>query len=247
MKKHIAIMASLFLAAFSLKAQQGEILYVDFEPDTVLHVGYHQYPQEIWIDLDNDYLYDIQLYWGLESPGVAVTLTSRDSSVKMCQAEEGDTLLQYTEWWTGTSYPHLHENYAVRIEKDENYYYGWFRVYNVFEPPLVDDFYFDKYAFCTIPNYPLLWGQTEVVGIEENSESFVVATIHPNPTNGMVTIKGDNLHQTQVVNMLGQQVFNMQCKGNELQIDMTVLPAGIYFVNIIDEEGRKCVRKVVKE
>ena len=35
--------------------------------------------------------------------------------------------------------------------------------------------------------------------------------------------------------------------GETLQIDIANLPAGVYFVNIMDEEGRKCVRKVVKE
>lgn len=45
----------------------------------------------------------------------------------------------------------------------------------------------------------------------------------------------------------GQQVLSVQGKGNELRIDMAALPAGVYFVNVTDEEGRKCVRKVVKE
>jgi hypothetical protein len=39
----------------------------------------------------------------------------------------------------------------------------------------------------------------------------------------------------------------VQGKGNELHIDMTALPAGVYFVTVTDEEGRKCVRKVMKE
>ena len=47
--------------------------------------------------------------------------------------------------------------------------------------------------------------------------------------------------------MLGQKMLYVQGKGKELQIDMTALPAGIYFVTVTDEEGRKCVRKVVKE
>ena len=56
-----------------------------------------------------------------------------------------------------------------------------------------------------------------------------------------------NLSQAQVINMLGQQVISMQGKGDEIQINMAALPAGIYFVNVTDEDGRKCVRKVVKE
>jgi hypothetical protein len=30
-------------------------------------------------------------------------------------------------------------------------------------------------------------------------------------------------------------------------VDISALPAGVYFVNLTDAEGRKCVKKVVKE
>jgi hypothetical protein len=42
-------------------------------------------------------------------------------------------------------------------------------------------------------------------------------------------------------------VLSVQGEGNELRIDMAVLPAGVYFVNVTDGVGRRCVRKVVKE
>lgn len=71
--------------------------------------------------------------------------------------------------------------------------------------------------------------------------------ITPNPTNSCITITGKNLKQIKVVNMLGQKVLSVQGEGNELRIDMVTLPAGVYFVTITNEEGRKCVRKVVKE
>ena len=83
--------------------------------------------------------------------------------------------------------------------------------------------------------------------IEESTESNLFATTHPNPTNGLVTIMGERLRRAEVVNILGQQVLSVQGRGNELQINMEALPAGVYFVAITNEEGRKCVRKVVKE
>jgi hypothetical protein len=72
-------------------------------------------------------------------------------------------------------------------------------------------------------------------------------SIYPNPTSDLVIVKGKNLKSAEVLNMLGQRVAKVQGQGETLQIDIAKLPAGVYFVNVTDEEGRKCVRKVVKE
>ena len=140
----------------------------------------------------------------------------------------------------------LYKTVAFRRELDNSYYYGWF----LLKADWIGSgmtFHILESAFCTIPNYPLMWGQTDLTGIEENGDSSAFAIVHPNPTTGIVTITGENLRQAEVINTLGQLVLSIQGKGNELHIDMTALPAGIYFVTITDEEGRKCVRKVVKE
>ena len=47
--------------------------------------------------------------------------------------------------------------------------------------------------------------------------------------------------------MLGQKLLGVKGKGDELHIDMADLPAGVYFVTVTNEEGRRCVRKVVKK
>ena len=72
-------------------------------------------------------------------------------------------------------------------------------------------------------------------------------TVHPNPTTGLVTITGKNLKQAEVLNALGQRVATIAGEGNTFSIDIAKLPAGVYFVTVSDTEGRKCVRKVVKE
>ena len=242
MKKTKIIIALLALVPFSRAfAQVGEIIYVDFEPDTALHVG-SQAPHEIWIDFDNDELPDLRTFWYNHSPGVMVELASRDSNVMMSKAKEGDTIPLLTEWWTDTFYPHLHENYAIRIEKDGNYYYGWFRTYTVYEPFEVNDFCFDKYAFCTIPSYPLRWGQTKYVGIEENEANSV--NLHPNPTSGIVHIEGVEATEVQVFNTIGQLVKTIQ---NTNEVSLEGLPQGVYLLRVTTEDGKVFSEKVVKE
>ena len=83
--------------------------------------------------------------------------------------------------------------------------------------------------------------------LDIQESNTVSPSLHPNPTSSFVSVKGEDLRQAEVVNMLGQKMLCVQGKGKELHIDMTALPAGIYFITVTDEEGRKYVRKVVKE
>ena len=82
---------------------------------------------------------------------------------------------------------------------------------------------------------------------EHTTTGDAVVTLHPNPANSIVTITGKNLKSAEVLNVLGQSVATVKGQGETLQIDIANLPTGVYFVNVTDEEGRKCVRKVVKE
>ena len=83
--------------------------------------------------------------------------------------------------------------------------------------------------------------------VDEHLTEQSFATLHPNPTSGQVSITGKNLKQAEILNTLGQRVATVTGQGETLQIDIAKLPAGVYFVRITDEEGRKCVKKVMKE
>ena len=102
-------------------------------------------------------------------------------------------------------------------------------------------------AYCTIPNYPLCVGQTDFTWDLQENMTTVQATVYPNPTTGLVTITGQDLKQAEVFNTLGQRVATAKGEGERMTVDISALPAGVYMVNITDKDGRKCVKKVVKE
>ena len=51
----------------------------------------------------------------------------------------------------------------------------------------------------------------------------------------------------EVVNCFGQKVLSTYCGTDETTIDLSSLPNGVYFINVNDDKGSKCSRKVVKE
>ena len=76
--------------------------------------------------------------------------------------------------------------------------------------------------------------------------------LYPNPSDGQVTITGNNLKSAEVYNALGQRVATervatVKGQGEQLTVSLEGLPSGIYFINVTDTEGRKCVKKVVKQ
>ena len=278
MKKTIMLFFAMLTTCLA-HAQEGDIMYYDFEPD--LTKTFH-FLDVLPFDLDNDgvneWAYSTLNNWGQNfgllfsrnrdeihtTHGYETTYVNSNNPVF---PQEGDTLslLNWEEFPYWMQYdcfnvmdpiecffePHY---MGIRQRVEDGWCYGWIEasvhVYNYF----VNETMFDtinlviyRAAYCTIPDYPLIAGQTSLTwGIDEN-ESTAFATLHPNPTNGLVTITGKDLRTAKVINALGQCVATVKGEGELLTVDISNLPAGIYFVNITDGEGRKCVRKVVKE
>ena len=137
---------------------------------------------------------------------------------------------------------------GIRNGTEGEYYYGWMEAYAVVTYNYDSVwFYLARTCYCTIPNYPLRWGQTSLNAGFEETEATAFANIFPNPAKNSFTITGKDLKFAEAVNTLGQRVATAKGQGETLQIDIAHLPTGIYFINVTDEEGRKCVRKVVKE
>lgn len=69
--------------------------------------------------------------------------------------------------------------------------------------------------------------------------------IYPNPTKGIVNIKGDSkVKSVEIINTVGQ-VLNT--KSDNQQVDLTTYPKGIYFIKINPENGKPIIKKIIKK
>ena len=69
----------------------------------------------------------------------------------------------------------------------------------------------------------------------------------PNPTSGSFTIVGKNLQLAVVYDIKGQCVARCDIKGNSMSFDLSKQAPGLYFVSLLDDNGKQHVKKVVKQ
>ena len=245
----------------------GCLIVKEFSPEWEIVNGNRHY-----FDMDDDGEWDLEYYsdvnsfmmrywemwgrygtcsyrlysFGMENHFKDINQPFNDSLLKWDDPFYGNRL--FPERWNNGSYylDTVCVKGAIRNGQEGEYYYGWLEAYWVSDYTTVW-IYLARTGFCTIPNYPLRWGQTSLTQDLEENESMAVASIYPNPANATVTIVGENLRQIEITDMLGQRVATHQAEGPQATIDISALPTGIYFVGITDENGKRCVRKVVKE
>ena len=62
-------------------------------------------------------------------------------------------------------------------------------------------------------------------------------TLSPNPTNGFVKISTKSeAYEILIINSLGQIIDSYQISGNETTISIEDIPAGVYFINLLDRK-----------
>ena len=244
MKKIGLFLTLLALLPFTRAfAQQGEIIFVDFDPDWI---GGQSWYDTLWIDFDEDGGRDLLFYWELASSSSDTYFHTTNNSWTIHAMADSDTIpiSEIENYWLtriGFERPTYNNpaptlKYAIRHRVGNDYYYGWYKVLSIGNTS------FDMYAFCTIPNYPLYWGQTDMVGVEENEANH--AKLHPNPTTGFVHIEGVECAEVQVYDAFGKQLKTIQ---NNNEVSLVGLPQGVYLLRVTLKDGKVFSDKVVKE
>ncbi|MBR0178070.1 MAG: T9SS type A sorting domain-containing protein [Bacteroidales bacterium] len=249
------LLCSLVLLCQCTKAQNQNngILYTDFNPDIRL---IENYEDTLGLDFDQDGNEDLLVYFkhfGSVASRFGACVTSNGNWE--CAYCEGIDVLSEphpdiaTFGWSSIEglmdpdYPN--DRYGIRFQDAEGYRYGWIKMRcYVNQNTRRNEISIDKMAFCTIPNYPLRWGQTSLDADIEESPSTAFATIHPNPTTDIVTITGEKAIEAQVFNPLGQLVKTVQ---NVNEVSLKGLPSGLYLLRVTTKEGLVFTDKVVKE
>ena len=183
MKKALVLLAIVAFLASCSKTQREGVIYTDFKPDLKIAWDSHD---TIQLDFDQDGVNDLRLYyayWGHDLMRIQEPLNGFDIRI----IQDGETDI-YPEdpyawshsgdfpwgWWNHYDDHFIERPMAVRKVIDNNVFYGWYRVYAIDSSYVTNNpyhqfedrqwMYIDKMAFCTIPDYPIAWGQTTITG-----------------------------------------------------------------------------------
>lgn len=276
MKKKLFLISAL-LITMAMFAQKGEIIYVDFEPDsTQTFHSQEDLDPPVFLDLDqdgvNEWLFEsrdsyhqtINLFFHWNR----YTVPYSDANVMALKyltpypfiLQLGDTLSNLQ--WIRPDVPQYGRNIysdqpgagyfpphyiGIRVEVEDGYCYGWLEVsVNISDDAQTINLVVYSMAYCTLSDYPLCAGQTSFDWSVEDNKEQLFTMVHPNPTDNTITVTGEQLKAAILINSLGQQVATAFREGENLSIDISSLPAGIYLINITDEKGTRSVKKVVK-
>ena len=89
------------------------------------------------------------------------------------------------------------------------------------------------------------WTTNTMTAIEDISQQFDFQSF-PNPTNDLLTVSSDILmNKIELRDEMGRLVFVKENDTFEMQILMSDLPIGMYFLRVVSE-GKSGIRKVVK-
>jgi hypothetical protein len=255
--KALGIIAFIICSTLVALAQtSNQIIYRDFEPDTCATSPRNpitlpvETKDTISVDIDEDNINDLMIHYAGPRPDLQSRyIRTQHSYAYICNASINDTLSSNSlHWYFGGSPLGMEQTFGYKLSIDENNYYGWFSISTTYNET---DKYFciDKMAFCTIPNYPLLWGQTEIENSVPQTESDG-AMLYLDYINGESKLglsSESEILAVEITSANGQLLKKQSVKNaNQTEIDVSNLPAGVYVVKATLIDKRVVCAKFVK-
>ena len=148
--------------------EEEPIIYIDYEPDTCKFITSSP-ESDFMFDIDHDGTVDMTLS-GYTQHGAVLVHIAMSNGFQLCRSNENTILNADTINWfhnddlsNGFPLDSYRKRYGFRKTEDGHHFFGWMEIYwdGIFVPE-GKMIYLDRMAFCTIPNYPLRWGQTSI-------------------------------------------------------------------------------------
>jgi hypothetical protein len=84
-----------------------------------------------------------------------------------------------------------------------------------------------------------------IAGIGESN--FKEVAISPNPSNDFISITSNfKINQIELYSITGEQLISTNLNGFQTSLNIEQLPNGIYFLNILSDEGKQISKKIIK-
>ncbi|MFI5219412.1 MAG: T9SS type A sorting domain-containing protein [Bacteroidia bacterium] len=174
-------------------------------------------------DLSVNTVIENSLNWNNASQQILVyqrpCCVNQNGGIQVCAA-------CYSGNWHTPTGPYL----GLKFEIAGSIHFGWARLSIQINSA---KFTIRDYAYNSIPNQPILAGQTTITGVNEIvSNEPEQLSVYPNPATNSVTIKfpSDEAGEIQIVNLFGQIVFTEKINSEEKTIDVINFLSGMYVV-----------------
>ena len=239
----LAVFACLFSTTL-FSQEDGTIIYTDFEPDSVIYPVYTDY-----IDINYDNEWDVKFI--REIYGGFGVLECKDYwGVRHLAYNFNDSLSSIKKWSTYVELLTYGNDYHIALlhKVGAECYYGWMKLYverhdASWHDPSVT---ITEMAYCTIPNYPLKFGQKSLTEDVAEISAANYYSLYPNPTDNVLTLMTSAEHECEMVEVFSIDGRLIKSQTNDFSnINVEDINSGIYFVRIRFRNGETFTEKVV--
>ena len=240
----IAVFACLFSPTL-FSQENGTIIYTDFEPDSIISPikwdSSGGNPIDINFDGEDDFVFETTFSSSNLHKQVRVYTNWK---LAMTGESNPKPISEYSHWenWHDMSTSTTNYFYiAFRHYIDMEFCYGWIRF----------EFYGDKIvindmAYCTIPNYPLKFGQKSLTEDVAEISAANYYSLYPNPVDDRLVLKLADEHKCENVSVYSIDGRMLISQNTDFEnIDVSALTRGVYFVRIRLQEGSVFTEKIV--
>lgn len=249
MKTFIITILTIFFA-INIYSQninnQSDIIVYDYDPDVrIINEG----ADTLKIDFNKDGVLDLMFYLVVTSGGEYPTIKSLNNNCMLTLITETDTLNSKSLlWYSDFTYLmgcHKSEKIGIKLNINNQNYSGW--IHSLFSKENREALItIDKYAFCTIPDYPLLWGQTELTGTKEIKVQDKIK-VSVDGHSQIINIQSKEVvKEISLINSSGRVIRKWRnIKSSKFDISSEGIKGGVYVLRIKTENDEVVTKKIM--